>query len=688
MKPLLTLVKFRVLWVLISLLSTTSVFAAPRPVDFNRSGPLGSTQLWREGGDRVAVRHRIVPKRTTREDQAIEELETEVTLLDSGCSFSLIWAYLPMASERLTIDKPKRLKKPPTWIQTQWAGPRQDTHGVAVEFKVPSQARLLQLSWYGCSWAHPLNTQEVKRPTTTKATLPNGARSTPAIPLGTHVQTAPLEKQLKIDQRDDRLELRSEKWAFAAQLSVSDNTLIHQEADWVWRSKDTVTPDHHGVQVHLEIWHAHTQSDSLAKAPITSKTEAFNEWAIWLDFLSTTEGVTDGLGAQGGHREWASLALLALVEDAEFEKLDPSWCEAVLRGALSHLPPWPHAYKSYEKPLLPMDGRLWFPIALSQYFLKHPEGLKRAPAFLNSRIEGQLVGSMVKQQIQALIGRASYFANRPSRRNLVAIHPTPHSMREGEQLQYGFVESVVLVPRALKALSALLSHEQLKAPISAPLGLAERAQKLEKSWHEKSRSFFVRQLEVYATRSRVEQWGRLLGLDDPEEPALKVIKDFKTYEASLNSTPPQLSGLSGLDLLWGNHELVDLNRLLNLSRHYPAGLLTPVGILPQQHLVFESELKSQPRSARIPSVSATVSWILGVGRQLKRGWGAKIRFILEDLRIDAWNGLLASVAPPTAERPFDPWLSDDLSALYGMLLTLSEPPPIEIPDIIDPRELR
>ena len=168
-----------------------------------------------------------------------------------------------------------------------------------------------------------------------------------------------------------------------------------------------------------------------------------------------------------------------------------------------------------------------------------------------------------------MISRVAFFANRPSQRHLISTTDhRPDEVQEGA-LRYSFAESAGLVPRALKSLQKLLSNAPIKASLGAAIGLERRAHDLESVWTREARSFFGRQLEVYEARARIENWGRYLGLDDPETPALSIKRDLKYFDAYLNEPIPTLSALEVLDILWGRHDNLELDRALNIVRPFP-----------------------------------------------------------------------------------------------------------------------
>ena len=684
----------------------------PRELSFTRGGELGGLSLWRGREEGVALRYRVksmthshrLPsdheivkkdgqdeeKEASKEAESQAGMELEISHLNSGCALSLWWSgdQNPVArSWKVGTPKPVSKREVRTYAAS-WGKLKSEARGLRFNLSIAAGTRLNHATWHGCGWATQRDQGEDKRKGKPKLTLPDGAKSTRPIFLGASMAPQEPKEKVQIQQRDEKtLILRSARWAFEVTLSAQGVTPIkNSEGEWIWEVLED--GGRTAPKITVTLWHASSATEPLSDPPMIAQNPQFAPWGILLDYLSTSEGIVDGIGAKGTTRQWAGLALLATLDDKELAALSTAWCEALFVGAIKELPAWPHPFRAYKKPLKPLDGRLLLPIALERYLLHHPEGKKRAAQFLKTRVKGRMIGGLLQRQIQALIGRAAFFANRPSQRHLIAIHPDPLEVGEDEALKYGYVESVTLMPRALRAIKRLLRDVQLRGLISASVGLDTRAQQLEAKWRKEVRGFFGRHIETYEARRRVEQWGRFLGLPEPETPMLKIKTDLKFYEAEINQTPPRLGGFLGYDLLWGMHEQIELVQLINSLRPFPAGLATPSGMLAGQSLLFIDQLTPRPVDHLTPTMSVSAIWLKGIRRQLKRGWPAKLTFILEDARAAIWSGVVQGNQAVTKDKPHDPWLSDDLSALDGLALTLKAPPPIVAPTGVDSRELR
>ena len=673
------------------------------PISYQRQASDGSVWLWRERGEALVTRHRVKTQLGGSGASAQSVIvETELTHLTSGCALALNWSLPPVSAEALKADqtsgqldlsgalkakrrvRSKRARK----LVKGWGGLARKARGVSLELELPARAQLTEVTWWGCGRAASLRA-DPEQSKISNVTLPHGAVSTRArSPLKDPRAPHEYEPKLTAELSERTLALESTRWAFGLFLESERQVsrVMKSQADqsaplevYQWAERGDAP---HKLTLHL-IHAAPLLKPIPGGAPSFKSAPELKEWSTLLDVLSSSEGVTDGLGRLGVQRQWAGLGIISLIEAERFVELPAAWCEATLLGALRDLPAWPHPFRAYKVPLKPLDGRLLFPIALARYLREHPQGIKRAPQFLSVQWEGQRISGLVRKHLQDLISRGSFFANRPSRRHLIATHPAPHLKKPEEAMRYGHPESVALMPRALRAVEKLLDDAELRALISAPIRLELRAQKIKRSWDQHARGFFGRQVEVYEARNRIEKWGIYLRVEQYETAKLSLKYNLKVYEGQLNATPPTLNGWSGLDLLWGQHERDELQRLLNHGRQFPAGLLTEGGMVSANQLPFTTELTPQSRSLITPSAEVSALWILALNRQLNRRWPYKLKELLEDTRIEIWEQL---TKPP--ETASSPWFNDHVSAVSSLLATLTAPPEVKAGTNIDVRELR
>ena len=664
--------------------------------------------LRRNKGDALAVRQRLV--HLTEKEQA--KISTELSHLTSGCALELNWYLADMTKQKHSLEPAQRgLRQLAKQIKdSTWSALKQGTSSLSFKVELPKGTELAQIDWFGCTRA--IERPQEKPPETglkgkKRPTLPNGARSTRAIGMDSILgQSKPSAKELQSELRGKSLILRSPNWAFAvvirgpkAPSKVNEGWTWHDQG--VQKAQKTEKEQESGVKkerekpLKLQISIIHATAPLTPINPFvddfTVADQSQKEWQILSDFLSYEEGIIDGLGKQSQSWSWASLMLMATLNEADLAKLSASWCEAALVAALKSLPAWPHIFKAYMRPMKPLDGRLMLPIALAQYLFRHPEGKKRAEDFLKTKFKGIMLSSVVKRHMQDIIGRASFFANRPAQKHLIAVSETEADELKQEGLEYSFTESVAIMPKTLAAIEQFLSDDQMKRVLGAPIGLALRATKVQAAWAEKARPFFRRQLEVYEARSRIENWGRFLELKDPESASLSIKANIKYYTDRLNHTPPSLSAYVAFDILWGQHDHFELEDLLNSVRPYPAGLVSEQGLLLKNDLPFRSELSPLDLSQLMPNTGAGALWIYALNRQLKRKWPYKLIIKLEDSRLALWNGLKSGANQENHQKHtkhMDAWHSPHLSFFDTLALFISEPPPIEAKQNVDSRELR
>lgn len=676
----------------LSTLSPNDVRA--RDLQWQNSDEYAAISLRRLSGDALAVRQSV-----THTGVSDQRIMTELTHLTSGCALSLHWR-LPSAVEGSSLPKhtvssiqrgTRQLAR--MIAKSRWPKALRDTKSLKFDLSLPLQAQLDQVTWFGCGWA-PLRAESNEGNSLSdakdhpKPTLPSGAKSTRAKGLGVLLgQEKHKEVKLTETLENKSMILNSDHWNFAVSI---ESTLAPQQEEGKWRwDRDLANEkENQSLQLSIQIVHSAPPLTPL-KQEISKHIphNSFKEWAILLDILSYKEGIIDGLGSQGTSREWAGLLSLAILPDEALKELSSEWCEAALIGALRSLPAWPHIFKAYQRPMKTLDGRLSLPIALERYLLKHPVGQQRREAFLQQKLEGVMLTTVMKRHFQDMISRVAFFANRPSQRHLISTSDHHHDQVQEGSLRYSFAESVGLVPRALSALHKLLSDQVIKASLGAAIGLEGRTAKLQTVWAQKSRSFFGRQLEVYEARARIEKWGRYLGLEDPETPALSIKKDLKYFDTYLNEATPSLSALAALDVLWGQHDEQELSIALNTMRPFPAGLVTSYGVLSTLKIPFINELSPLSSEALVPNIGQATLWLIALNRQLKRKWPYKLIVKLEDARAAVWS----SISTPTSSGRLtqrSSWQSQELSVLDSFVSFLDPPPDIETKQNVDSKEMR
>ena len=670
---------YQMTFIFVSVFLLSSNLLSAKDIQWQQETKQGSIHLRRIKGDALAVRQRL------HSQNSKPELHTEISHLTSGCALELTWSlpaklnddHLSSSLKLSSIQKGQRqlAKK---IAKDLWPAQSDQTRTSRFTLQLPPSTKLKKASWYGCGWSSKKEQVKSEPDSNIKPTLPYGAKSTPAQGINSLLgQEKLVEAELKMKRVGKRTILSSEQWTFAVVIDHKTKQKKNVNQDKITISK---------VQVHI----LHTAKDL---QPLNDELDrkykiesVFKSARVLLDFLSYREGIIDGLGKQATSKSWAGLLFLSLVSDEELGTLSSEWCEALLLGAIKTLPAWPHIFKAYARPMKPMDGRLLLPIALEKYLLKHPQGKKHIASFLQKKVKGIAISSVIKRHFQDLIGRSAFFANRPAQMYLIGTDDKEIDKKQKDPLKYSYTESVALMPRALGALSRLLHNEKVKAAIGVAVGLELRADKIQVPWQEKPRSFFGRELEVYEARARIENWGKFLKLSDPETPSLSIKKHLKYYNSHLNSPLPAIDAYLGLDLLWGQHEQAELMILLNAVRQFPAGLVTVYGLLNKHSLPFIDQLTPPSSNLLYPTMGRAALWILALNRQIKRKWPYKIIIRLEDARAALWQGLSGEGTSLSFSR-HDAWLNPQLSVFDSLVLFTKAPPPIEAKQNVNAREL-
>lgn len=663
-----------------------------RDLQWQKSDAQSAVSVRRVKGDAIAVRQRLISEGPNNH-KAI----TELSHLTSGCALTLHWKLSDPSSTSSTSDHlalssiqrgSRRLAKKIS--AERWPKGQGKTRSASVELTLPHDIILSEVQWHRCGWGpqrHPSQSATANQKNSAKPTLPSGAKSSKAVGLGALLgQENIKESLLETELKGSNLVLNSDYWAFSVVLE-SQIKPIKTDTGWRWGSPSPSKGEQSALKLRAHIVHAAPDLTPIQQSTSDlTPHSTLKEWEVLLDLLSYQEGVIDGLGSNGVTREWAALLMMAVLPIDHFSKFSPEWCEAALIGAIRSLPAWPHIFRAYKRPMKPLDGRLILPIALERYLLHHPQGQKRLPSFLQRKVQGIAITSVIKRHLQDMISRVAFFANRPSKKHLISINrDLADEVQEGE-LHYSFTESVALVPKSLSAITKLLTDKRIKASLGAAIGLKLRSERLQEVWTREARSFFGRQLEVYEARARIENWGRFLELPIPDAPALAIKKDIKYYNALLNEDPPFIDAYSGLDMLWGQHEDTQFVRLLNTMRPFPAGIVTATGVINANKLPFVGEISPISSERLTPNMGAAALWIYALNRQLKRQWPYKLIIKLEDARAGIWSAISA---PNIDDRTaLSPWQNPLLSVFDATALFITEPPPIEARQGVNAKDLR
>lgn len=294
------------------------------------------------------------------------------------------------------------------------------------------------------------------------------------------------------------------------------------------------------------------------------------------------------------------------------------------------------------------------PLAV-RYLLSDRSQHARAVAFLASPTgAGESCGAALVRNFLPLVARSAAFARHPITDNLIGLKPgqrsgdwrdSPDGLDGG---RYPYDVNVALVPAALRAIADLLHSGLLDPYLATPAARHALAQSATQwpVWRRFAAPLFRVQLAAAPARAQVADYARALGID--AQPAL----------AALSSSAPQFDALAldaaghPLPVMHSDEAFTLLlddpaperleGRIRALLRPFPAGLMTPVGLLVADAAYAGREAQER-FSTRAYHGAVVWSWqealmIAGIDRQLQRhDLTAALRSELTQARSALWK---------------------------------------------------
>ena len=271
---------------------------------------------------------------------------------------------------------------------------------------------------------------------------------------------------------------------------------------------------------------------------------------------------------------------------------------------------------------------------VARWLLDSPDPRARAAAFLATRDpRGERRGDALLRNLRYVVQRTRAFATDPGAPNLIGLKPgqragdwrdSEHGLDGG---RYPFDVNVVLVPAALQATQRLLSSGLLRPYLSpADAALLARAAPQWRVWRQAAAPLFHIELAPTAALAQLRSYAHGLRLDDAAAAAALKSAPLRfealALDAGGHALPVMQSDVS-LQLLLGHPSPGELAGALNtLMRPFPAGLMTPIGLL-VANPAFADAL-TQQRFTR-DAYHGTVVWawqqaiaLAGIARQLQR----------------------------------------------------------------------
>jgi hypothetical protein len=280
----------------------------------------------------------------------------------------------------------------------------------------------------------------------------------------------------------------------------------------------------------------------------------------------------------------------------------------------------------------------------------------RAETFLAAPgVSGSKVGDSLIRNFVWVVNRTADFAADPVPTKLVSIKPGRRTgnWRDSEEGLgrgiYPYDINVALVPAALEGIDRLLKSTLLDSYVSAEQReVLSRAARQHDVWIEKAAPLFEVTVNAREARSDVSAYAAATGVTS--KPALDSMPSTSVaFDAlSLDETGkpvPVMHSDEGFTLLFGKPTPAQLDRAIKtLTRPFPAGLLTPVGMLVANPAFAPRDVQDRFSNT---AYHGTVVWswqqalmAAGLDRQLTRtDLPASLRSRLRDAHTRLWSAI-------------------------------------------------
>ncbi len=290
----------------------------------------------------------------------------------------------------------------------------------------------------------------------------------------------------------------------------------------------------------------------------------------------------------------------------------------------------------------------------------------QASGFLRSRhAGGRSNGDSLVSNLRWVVERTASFAADPRLQNLVGLHEGRSTGQWRDSLEglgrgrYAYDVNAVLVPAALAAIDRLLKSGLLDPYISADhRRVLQQAAAQQRVWTDKAPPLFVVSIPADQARKQLAAYARSIGVDASEPMAELGDEPVQFNALSLDAAGRPILVMhsdDGFALLFGMPNSSELERSIRaIMRPFPAGLLTPVGMLVANPVFAGPEVQARFTNA---AYHGTVVWswqqavlAAGLNRQLARtDLSASLRKQLSTARTELWNVIDAANAVRTSE---------------------------------------
>ncbi len=317
-----------------------------------------------------------------------------------------------------------------------------------------------------------------------------------------------------------------------------------------------------------------------------------------------------------------------------------------------------------------IDGTFMLAPVAAAWLLDDARGSAEAREFLSRRDSragdaDKTMGADLVRNLKFVLGAAARFADDPHAGNLIALKsgwPVGEWRDSDVGLAGGRIPydvNAVFVPAALEAAHRFFASGLLDPYLTdADRSAFARADAMAGVWQARAKPLFVVTVPNRAARARIAAYAEALHV--PAAAALRSVGSgavrFHALALAADGTPiPVLHSDEGFDFLFGRPSAADLAQAVEaLARPFPAGLLTPVGVVVANPVYAAPAVQAElSRSA----YHGTVIWswqqavlAAGLARQLQRQDlpPALVRR-LRTAQAQLWHAILAADAMRNSE---------------------------------------
>lgn len=223
---------------------------------------------------------------------------------------------------------------------------------------------------------------------------------------------------------------------------------------------------------------------------------------------------------------------------------------------------------------------------VADYLLNTEEGAKRSESFFSFPLDSETTFlDALMSNFLFVLQKTFPFAQNPVIQNLISLKPDSN---EGDWRDsknglgggsYSYSVNVGLIPAALEAIqqlyqSGILQHEDVE--------LLKDINSIAQVWREKAFSLFNTTISKEDARNQVEIYGQHVGVSYTNAKN-SIQEDIQYFTLALNvdgSPIPILHSDVGFSLLYSKPTSEELDVILtSVFRPFPAGLITPVGVV-------------------------------------------------------------------------------------------------------------